>query len=117
MRITIDLEGIEPAVTQTAAPPSVAATTSYGPTPGTAPGQPTPPPEVAAAAQALGAHDAGPAPDFSGMTSGMAPLPFMSMGPSAPMASAGDMSAGAAPNELVPAAVAPDDVANGNNPN
>jgi hypothetical protein len=115
MRITIDLEGVEAAVTQAAAPPSVAATTSYGPAPGVAPGRPTPPPEVAAAAQALGAHDAGPAPDFTGMASSMAPVPFISMGSSAALASASDMSAGAAPNELAPPAAEPNDVANGGN--
>jgi len=114
MRITIELDGVETAVTQASAPPPAAAPTSYGPA-SAVPDQPAPPPEVAAAARALGAHDAGPAPDFTGMASSMAPMPFMSMGPSAPMAGASDVSAGAAPNELVPPAVEPNDVANGEN--
>jgi len=72
MRIIIDIEGTETTAVQT-------------------------PPEAIAAVTAIGAIDAGPAPDIATQSSGVPPIPFSITGPSAPVAGASDLPAGAAP--------------------
>jgi hypothetical protein len=80
MRIIIELEGIETTVKKEQTMP-----------PGLAPS------EVLTAAAAVGAFDAGPAPNVAAQPPGVPPLPSSMSGPGAPAAGVGDLPAGAAP--------------------
>jgi hypothetical protein len=92
MRIIIELEGIDATVKkeQTGA---VAAQMPAVPAmpPGLAPS------EVLTAAAAVGAFNAGPAPNVAAQPPGVPQLPSSMSGPGAPVAGVGDLPAGAAP--------------------
>jgi len=99
VRIVIDTEGDKAA----AAPPQGEAAT---------PDSQAPPAEVLAAAAALGARDAGPAPSFAGRETGVPPLPSATPEAGAPGAVPEAQSAGAAPGtrpEPQPTVVTEDD--------
>ena len=72
-----------------------AATSPQEPTVPAPTDQPTPPTEVLAAAAAIGAQDAGPAPVAAGATFGAPSLPLAA--PGAPVAGSDDLAAGPAP--------------------
>jgi hypothetical protein len=94
MRIIIEIDGAEAAVTRL--PHEAAVQVQAAPT---TRGGPTAPPAVLAAAAAVGAQDAGPAPTWVGAP-GIPPGPMPPMavtGPSAPIASPSDVPAGTAP--------------------
>lgn len=96
MRIVIEIDGME-----TTAPAQRALVTDSSTRAATSP--PTSPPaELIAAAAAIGANDAGPAPDFGMVTQqrmqspGGEPLPFIGSGPMDRAGATPDISAGAA---------------------
>ena len=92
VRIIIETEETTTLRSQEEAPTSPEEAAMQAPT-----GQPTAPAEVLAAAAAIGARDAGPAPTGppAGTVSGVPALPFAT--PGAPVAGSEDLAAGAAP--------------------
>jgi hypothetical protein len=92
MRIIIEIEGTE-AIVKTV---QTGATVVQAPA---APGMPTNlvPPEVLAAAAAVGALNAGPAPSVGAQTPGAPPLPVSTTAPATSVAGVSDQPAGAAP--------------------
>ena len=94
MRIIIEIDG--DGGTRSASQPMIAvAGEQPAPARSAPPGTSAPADQVAAAA-ALGAQDAGPAPQFPPLMGGQ-PLPFTGTGMGAPASKPTDVSAGAAP--------------------
>jgi hypothetical protein len=101
VRIVIDTDGDKAAAT----PQGEAAAQAT-------PESPTPPAEVLAAAAALGARDAGPAPSFAGRETGVPPVPSATPEAGAPGAVPEAQSAGTAPgtrHEPQPTVITEDD--------
>lgn len=96
MRIIIEFEGTEATVKSAQTGP-VATQVPAGPAPS----------EVLAAAAALGALDAGPAPNVGAQLPGEPALPPPITGPGAPIAGIGALDAGSAPNVAAQPSVMP----------